>query len=197
MTIPRILSVDDCIDTHELLKEALEGEFEVYGMETAERFDEAVEVVDPDLIFLDLLMPHIGGLKLLEKIQKEGGPAKTIPVIILTAKKDSENQKKAYDLGASLYLTKPFEPDRLLRNLKIFMEGNRLEVKEKMFKLAELDRKIKMRSSFHTSQIVSEEELRGGIPTKSPSDTISLGGTLDAKNKDEEAKKKRGPSWLN
>lgn len=160
MNVYRVLCVDDCIDTHELLKEALEPEFEVFGIEDGGIFEEAVEVAEPDLIVMDLLMPKMSGFEILERIKKDPSKAKGIPVVVLSAKRSLENQKKAYDLGAKLYINKPFEPDRMLRNLKMFVQGLKMEPRRKMFKVHELDRKLEMRSSFHESKLKSEFELR-------------------------------------
>ena len=60
----------------------------------------------PNIILLDLQMPKVGGLEVLEKVKSTPG-LKRIPVIILTSSKDDGDRIMSYDLGANSYLVKP------------------------------------------------------------------------------------------
>jgi len=60
----------------------------------------------PDLILLDLRLPKVSGLEVLERIKKDG-QLRRIPVIVLTISEREEDMVKAYDSGASGYITKP------------------------------------------------------------------------------------------
>ena len=90
------LNDNDCITTH------------------AEDGRQALEILkstQPDLLILDIILPHIDGITLLSKIRREGC---TVPVILLTEKKSVENILNGYDNGADDYITKPFNPRELL-----------------------------------------------------------------------------------
>jgi CRP-like cAMP-binding protein len=67
----------------------------------------------PDLIICDVMMPELDGYGVIQAIQKNPGMAKT-PFIFLTAKSEKEDIRKAMDLGADDYLTKPFSATELL-----------------------------------------------------------------------------------
>jgi two-component system response regulator len=64
----------------------------------------------PKVIFLDLKMPRIDGLEVLERIKKDE-QTKSIPIVILTSSKQDQDMRKCYDLGASSYIVKPVEFD--------------------------------------------------------------------------------------
>ncbi len=76
--------------------------------------------IHPDLILLDIMMPQMDGFEVLAKL-KEDGDLADIPVIMLTARKSREDMKKATELGAVEYITKPFKAvevvDKVLRHL--------------------------------------------------------------------------------
>jgi len=69
------------------------------------------------LILLDLKLPKISGLEVLEKIKSD--PAfKTIPVVILTSSKEDPDIKRSYELGANSYIVKPVESDNFFQTIK-------------------------------------------------------------------------------
>ncbi len=71
----------------------------------------------PRIILLDLKMPKVSGMEVLEKIKSD--PAlKRIPVIILTSSKEDPEIKKSYKLGANSYIVKPVEIDNFFTALK-------------------------------------------------------------------------------
>jgi len=69
------------------------------------------------LIMLDLKMPKVSGMEVLEKIKSD--PAfKTIPVVILTSSKEDPDIKRCYELGANSYIVKPVESDNFFQTIK-------------------------------------------------------------------------------
>jgi two-component system response regulator len=70
----------------------------------------------PKVIFLDLKMPRIDGLEVLERIKKDE-QTKLTPIVILTSSQQDQDMRKCYDLGASSYIVKPVEFDNFSKAL--------------------------------------------------------------------------------
>lgn len=71
----------------------------------------------PKMILLDLKMPKVSGMEVLEKI-KSDPDLKTIPVVILTSSKEDPDIKKCYSLGANSYIVKPVDSDNFFHAMK-------------------------------------------------------------------------------
>lgn len=71
----------------------------------------------PDLIILDIMMPEVDGYEVCQKI-KTDATTSHIKVVFLSAKSKEEDIQKGYDLGADLYLTKPFSTRSLMKRIK-------------------------------------------------------------------------------
>lgn len=117
----RILAVDDNEDTLELIRLTLQEEYDVLTLSNPMDIYELLEIFEPDLLILDVMMPKITGFQLVEMLQK-GNSTRNLPIIILSAKNSAREIKHGYKLGASLYLTKPFQPERLAKNVKTQFE---------------------------------------------------------------------------
>ena len=74
----------------------------------------------PDLILLDIMMPQMGGLEVLERLKGNPGTA-SIPVIMLTAKVHHEDVQRGYELGADYYIKKPFNRFKLLASINLLL----------------------------------------------------------------------------
>ncbi|MGM0534209.1 MAG: response regulator [Campylobacterota bacterium] len=110
-----ILCVDDASSIREAYKYILRRYFkEVYlaadGMEALEVFEKQ----KPDLVLTDYLMPHMDGLALIKRIRKND---RNIPVILVTAMKESEILKEALNINTTHFLNKPIEKETLLNVL--------------------------------------------------------------------------------
>ncbi|WP_213818777.1 response regulator transcription factor [Garciella nitratireducens] len=111
----KILVVDDEPSITDLIK--LDLEFEGYQVETAYDGREALEKVEnfhPDLIILDIMLPHITGYEVCRKVNEKYN----IPIILLTAKTDIVDKVLGLELGADDYITKPFDNRELLARVK-------------------------------------------------------------------------------
>jgi two-component system chemotaxis response regulator CheY len=103
-----ILVVDDNPDVRLALATLLQDE----GFEVAEASDgdvglEAARERKPDLILLDLMMPRVDGFETLRELKKDENLA-DVPVVVLTARRGSEDMTLARALGATDYLNKPW-----------------------------------------------------------------------------------------
>lgn len=115
----RILIVDDEDSLLEQLQQALERQR--YIVETAVDGKIALDKLFEtsfDLIILDIMMPRIDGLTVLEHARKGGIDT---PVIMLTAKGDVEDRIRGLDLGADDYMAKPFSLDELLARMRALL----------------------------------------------------------------------------
>ena len=108
-----ILVVDDVSDNRILLSLSLQDMG--YRVLTACDGEEAVSIADcarPDLILMDIAMPHLDGLGATRRIRDTGG-LQHVPVVAVTAFDTSGFRKAAFDAGFDGYLTKPIDFERL------------------------------------------------------------------------------------
>ncbi|MFC1624184.1 response regulator transcription factor [Candidatus Omnitrophota bacterium] len=115
----KILAVDDDEKITQLIKAILENTG-LYEVVIAHNGDEGLSKFHkegPDLVISDVMMPGKNGFELLQELRKPG--VKWRPVIMLTAVDDA--LKKAYDLEADFYLTKPFDSKVLLRGIQTLL----------------------------------------------------------------------------
>jgi len=122
----KILIVEDEKDIAELIHFNL---FKAnYGVFIASDGEQALKMANeqlPDLVLLDLMIPHISGLEVC-KFLKENPATCEIPVIMITAKGEEEDIIKGLEVGADDYITKPFSPKVLLARVNaVFRRSKR------------------------------------------------------------------------
>jgi DNA-binding response OmpR family regulator len=113
----KILIVDDEPHLRMLIQQTLE-ELEDEGVEilTAANGDEALQTIrdeQPNLVFLDVMMPKKNGFDVCQAVKHEMGLSH-IHIILLTAKGQEFDRQRGQEVGADLYMTKPFDPDALM-----------------------------------------------------------------------------------
>lgn len=121
----RILLVDDDPDIRFVARLALKrGKHEVVAADSGRA---ALEFFDGggacDLVICDRMMPEMSGLQTLEELQRRPSAAAT-PFVFLTAKAQKNEVDEGLRMGACRYLTKPFEPADLLRQVNEILAGN-------------------------------------------------------------------------
>lgn len=114
---PKILVVDDEDYIRLLIEQTLE-ELEDEGVEiiTANNGADALELIQsekPNLVFLDVMMPKMNGFDVCRTVKKEL-QIDDVYIIMLTAKGQEFDKEKGANVGADVYMTKPFDPDDLL-----------------------------------------------------------------------------------
>lgn len=122
---PTILLVDDEEDLLDLLQYNLEQE----GFNTLLARDgvEALNVAreqDPDLIILDVMMPRMDGIEACRRLRKDAH-LRTIPIMMLTARTEEEDQVAGLDVGADIYLSKPVSVSVILSQTKALLRSAR------------------------------------------------------------------------
>jgi DNA-binding response OmpR family regulator len=133
----RIMIVDDEEDTRKIVAATLGDTYEVVnaldGLDALDKLDR----YEPDLIILDVKMPLMNGIETCEAIRKN--PLfKATPIMFLSAIDTREEIMKAYSAGGNLYITKPFDPDRLLKNIDLFLKMNPISPRPKRHTIAEI-----------------------------------------------------------
>jgi diguanylate cyclase (GGDEF)-like protein len=107
--LPRLLIVDDVPENRDILARRFQRRgFEITQATGGYQALELVEQQAFDLVLLDVMMPDLDGLEVLKRIREHHG-AVTLPVIMVTAKTQSEDVVLALELGANDYLTKPVD----------------------------------------------------------------------------------------
>ena len=117
----RVLTVDDSKTIRMIVKKAfkpydcelMEAENGVEGLSTATK-------EKPDLIILDITMPVMNGIEMLDKLKAESA-LKNIPVIMLTAESGKDNVMKIVKMGVKDYMVKPFKGEQLIDRVKSFL----------------------------------------------------------------------------
>jgi DNA-binding response OmpR family regulator len=117
------------IDDDPVILELLRVNFEIEGFDvlTANDGDEGLEVAqsqNPVVVISDIMMPRRDGLQLLSDLK--GDPrTEGLPVILLSAKAQKSEVQHGLDLGADDYITKPFDPIKLIERLNAVVDKPR------------------------------------------------------------------------
>ena len=117
----KILIVDDEAHIRMLIEQTLE-DLEDEGVEiiTATNGEEALDAIKtekPNLVFLDVMMPKMSGFEVCQMVKNEL-KINDVYIIMITAKGQEYDKHRGQEVGADLYMTKPFDPDELLEKAK-------------------------------------------------------------------------------
>lgn len=119
--LKKILVVDD--DPYILMSLEFLMKKNGYDVMVARNGTEALEIVEkqlPDVVLLDIMMPDVDGYEICRHI-KASKKLKDAKVVFMSAKTKEADIKKGYDLGASLYITKPFSTREMIKQIKELM----------------------------------------------------------------------------
>lgn len=124
-----ILVVDDDPHIRELVSHLLKTE----GFSTAEAADgrealKAMETFKADLVILDIMMPGMDGWELCRELDADYD----IPLLMLTAKGDTSQKVKGFELGTDDYLVKPFDPQELIVRVKALLKRYRISASQQI-----------------------------------------------------------------
>ena len=114
--MPLIMVVDDDQDLAEMLGIVLTGEgYEVNLVSRGDEVITAFESQTPDLILLDIMLPGIDGVQVCKLIREKS----MVPIVMLTAKGETQDVVAGLEGGADDYMVKPFNPAELVARLKV------------------------------------------------------------------------------
>lgn len=112
-----ILIVDDedylRVLLEQTLEDLLEENVQLHTASDGRQGLEMVKTIQPDLVFLDIMMPHLSGFEVLKEMHALPGSRQPV-VILLTARGQETDRETGLRLGAKDYVTKPFDPDEIL-----------------------------------------------------------------------------------
>ena len=112
----KILIVDDEAVIRDVVRRYLESDgFSVREAADGEAALAAIRREEPDLILLDIMLPRIDGWALTQRLHREGSP---IPIIMLTARKETSDRIRGLDQGADDYVVKPFSPQEVVSRVR-------------------------------------------------------------------------------
>ncbi len=117
----KLLIVDDEAHIRMLIEQTLEeledNDIEFLSADNGEKALEIISTEKPDLVFLDVMMPKMNGMEVCRRVKKEL-VLNNVYIILLTAKGQELDRQKGHEVGADLYMTKPFDPEVLLKKAK-------------------------------------------------------------------------------
>jgi two-component system nitrogen regulation response regulator NtrX len=163
---PRILVIDDEEGVRSSLKMILE--YDGYDVMLAATGEEGVKLLDretPDLVFLDIKMPGMDGLEVLQKLQHL---VETTPIVVISGHADMATAVKATKLGAFDFMPKPLEQDRVLVTVRNAIDTRRLKSENRTYR----------RDAEKKHQIVGDSPalaaVRGAIQKAAPTNATVL-----------------------
>jgi len=159
MNFPKkVLIIDDKKENLKYMEEILasEGIYEILKANSGKKGLEMVFSQMPDVVLLDIIMPGMNGWEVCKKI-KGDEKTKDIPIIVITGKKGIDDVLKAFDLGASDYITRPFHKKELLVKLKAVLKFS--SEKADLQEMSENLRKITIERVNHLSRAFMFETL--------------------------------------
>jgi two-component system OmpR family response regulator len=119
----RILIVDDDAHIRELARVFLQNEgFDTYEASDGVEALSKLETVKVDMVILDVMMPNLDGWELCRQLRE----AYDFPLLMLTAKGETSQKLRGFQLGTDDYLVKPFEPLELVARVKVLLKRYRI-----------------------------------------------------------------------
>ena len=125
LSVPKILVVDDDHEILKLIAMLLRRiGAEAWTFEDGESAMKRLNQTMPDLIILDLMLPDVDGLQLLQEVRAQDR-FNHVPVLILSAKADADTIREGLDLGADGYITKPYIANTLIDKVRLMLQSER------------------------------------------------------------------------
>ncbi len=132
----KALLIDDDQKLGDLLKNYLKSyDIDLSAINDPRNAIDTINHLGPDLLILDVMMPHINGFELCKMIREESDT----PIIILSARGESDDKVKGIDLGADDYLSKPFEARELVARIHSLLRRTQKDLAVRSDPIFEVD----------------------------------------------------------
>ena len=120
---------------------------------------EQIDLTQPDLILLDIMMPGIDGFEACRRL-KANSLTQNIPVIFLTALSDTVDKVQGFQLGAVDYITKPIQPEEVLSRIQTHLTIRNLQrqLQEKNQELLQINQNLEQLVNAKTKQLINQEK---------------------------------------
>lgn len=154
----RILIAEDDKDLNQLVKRRLkEADYSVDSCFDGEEVFDYLLGAEYDALVLDIMMPKLDGLQVLQRLRREGN---SVPVLLLTARDSIEDRVAGLDAGADDYLIKPFAFEELLARLRVLLRKPQME-KSSVLKVGGLELHLNTRQVFRGGKevVLSSKEF--------------------------------------
>lgn len=154
----RILIAEDDKDLNQLVKRRLkEADYSVDSCFDGEEVFDYLLGTEYDALVLDIMMPKLDGLQVLQRLRREGN---SVPVLLLTARDSIEDRVAGLDAGADDYLIKPFAFEELLARLRVLLRKPQME-KSSVLKVGDLEMHLNTRQVFRGGKevVLSSKEF--------------------------------------
>lgn len=124
LPLKEILVVDDSKVMRDMVVACLRGLPEASFTQAASGLEaiERLSLARFDLVVLDLNMPDISGIEVLEFVRAQDS-LKALPIVVVTTRGDDESRSAALGAGASLFMTKPFTPEAIVAEAQRLLNG--------------------------------------------------------------------------
>ena len=124
--LPDILVVDDSKVMRDMISACLRPDPSLVVTQAASGLEaiERLSLASFDVLVLDLNMPDIGGLEVVEFVRAQD-KLKGLPILVVTTRGDESSRERVLAAGASKYLTKPFTPESILAEVQAFLGAPR------------------------------------------------------------------------
>ncbi len=130
-----IMVVDDDQDLAEMLGIVLTGSgYEVDLVSSGDQVMPLFETHEPDLILLDVMLPGLDGVEVCKAIREKS----MVPIVMLTAKDDTQDVVLGLEAGADDYVVKPFNPNELIARLKVRLRRSSTNVEAKQLRIGDV-----------------------------------------------------------
>lgn len=162
---PKILCIDDTLEARVLVRRLLSPQFQVLEAEDGLTGIELAVDAQPDLILVDLHMPHLTGYEVTTRLKSL---LPQVPIVALTADVTAHVRERALASGCDGYLSKPIDPDTFLNQVCAFLSGEREELKDESFReayhetlVARLEEKVReLTRAVERNKELNEQNLR-------------------------------------
>ncbi|MCG8619609.1 MAG: hybrid sensor histidine kinase/response regulator [Desulfobacterales bacterium] len=163
---PKILIVDDTPENLDVLQGLLQDDYRIFAAPKGVIALKIAQKQIPDLILLDIMMPEMDGYEVCRRL-KVDEVTRDIPIIFITAKKETEDEVKGFEVGGVDYITKPISPPVVIARVKAHLALKRekellkenMKLKEDVDRITRHDLKTPLNAIINYPKLIDKDNL--------------------------------------